>query len=1381
MKRALLAACLLAVATSAAAEIASLSQVFAPGKGVQDLDGDGLPERIDLAIIVADNAGAAELALAADIAARANLESLAADYGLVRKASEVANWGSLAAPVLLGRDLAWAREAAREMKIDLDALGPDEGVVFAFSLRNQRGIVCAGGSPEALLRTGRAFFLRWPYLWEIWGRETGATFASLEADLARFLSQEQVELQRTIIREARYAFPPAKEAKGALKSLAFNAGEIVDLGIEVSFADSDDFEKSLRALELLLSQRRRGVRTEVLSYPACARLSFDLGYGKKTARIVLPRSGSSRRLLTPAFKEPPRGPAEERDFDLAGLFTAKGLYGDLDQDGVLDAVETTVVIPAGLIARNLGALAAKLMLPAAGGSFPLVVLDSEVDAPKGLTAPILVGPNSLTQELVRTGRVKLPPLENAWGIVKTVPRAFGKSAALLIHSPDTPGLEKTLDFMARSYPAFDDARPGRPAFRDVVRDFERLLRGEMGGAEAWFEKQLEKTAAEFKGLELERLTVRLALPRENRKFEDAVRKSLETSVRGAALEVRSAALRDAKPVFRDEAEFTWEVDDALGLVAEKLAGPGPKPQGLKVSLGVSESPEVRQGVRKKVEDLLLGAGVQGAEVEVLSAYKPGFFWLTEKILPALKGKPVHRLLIRFAEEQEPGRRLKRFSAEPSRWLQELYPVDEILAAGLAIPADRVEFEMKDKPDPVYEVTAFDDKNGVLLQQAFSPRVREIPYLAVLPEWGTTRVTTGWLRLEEASRVLYDAPLETDLEKAWAFFQERVLKPLHKHVLAKTGQAPTFAKQPYFKRLLVEMWLSEPDFRLGLDEERVSSLESLHDEIYFDTLDGLRGITGFDAEEAELPADTSRASAPGNVLPLIHPSLEGAKGRARTELDDVTAAAPEMEIVWKEAGRDEVVRKIPFPALKPKGIRLPEFVYNGQEERIENLIVALEFEKEADYLAGVDLFSAWRGLAERGLVAEPPAYPRLRQFTARLSTAGLEKEEPLPVAPWTAPEPARTAAPRPDESIVPTDEIILPERCLELVGRLGSLRGVRSYTAGRSFEGRPLPVLELFLPLEADVSTARLVTFKPTLQVSARQHANEVASTNYALRFVEFLARDRAGLDVLRKMNLVVQPLENPDGAALAGELLKTEPLHSLHAGRYGSLGMDIGYQTPANKALLPEAGIRAALYDRWLPDIYLNLHGYPSHEWVQSFSGYVPYLFRDYWIPRGWFAYVKAADLPIYEKSREAAEDLIPFITRELGADERARETNRRLYDRYARWAARWQPHLGFLELKDGLNLYAKRRASQETRLTFRTRTTFVEETPEVMDETATGPWLAFLCEQGLAYLRAHVKYLGQARFEVARIEEEIRDRIRISFHRTRPGSVRKPGGAGQE
>jgi hypothetical protein len=76
--------------------------------------------------------------------------------------------------------------------------------------------------------------------------------------------------------------------------------------------------------------------------------------------------------------------------------------------------------------------------------------------------------------------------------------------------------------------------------------------------------------------------------------------------------------------------------------------------------------------------------------------------------------------------------------------------------------------------------------------------------------------------------------------------------------------------------------------------------------------------------------------------------------------------------------------------------------------------------------------------------------------------------------------------------------------------------------------------------------------------------------------------------------------------------------------------------------------------------------------------------------------------------------------------------------------------------------------------LTFRSQVTFVEQTPELMDETATGPWLQFLCEQGLAYLRAHLKYLSQVRFEIDRIEEEIRDRIRIQFIRSRPGTIGK-------
>ena len=109
-------------------------------------------------------------------------------------------------------------------------------------------------------------------------------------------------------------------------------------------------------------------------------------------------------------------------------------------------------------------------------------------------------------------------------------------------------------------------------------------------------------------------------------------------------------------------------------------------------------------------------------------------------------------------------------------------------------------------------------------------------------------------------------------------------------------------------------------------------------------------------------------------------------------------------------------------------------------------------------------------------------------------------------------------------------------------------------------------------------------------------------------------------------------------------------------------------------------------------------------------------------------------------------------------------------YDRYERWAARWAPHMNALELTDGVNIFAKRKGPTENRMTPRAQTTFNEQTPELMDETATGDWLEFLCGQGLAYLRAHVKYLAQAEYPVVRIEEEVRNRTRLTLVRGRPG-----------
>ena len=98
---------------------------------------------------------------------------------------------------------------------------------------------------------------------------------------------------------------------------------------------------------------------------------------------------------------------------------------------------------------------------------------------------------------------------------------------------------------------------------------------------------------------------------------------------------------------------------------------------------------------------------------------------------------------------------------------------------------------------------------------------------------------------------------------------------------------------------------------------------------------------------------------------------------------------------------------------------------------------------------------------------------------------------------------------------------------------------------------------------------------------------------------------------------------------------------------------------------------------------------------------------------------------------------------------------------------------MDYLEIENGLNIYAKRRSSRASRLSNRRQLTFVEETPELMDETARGPWLDFLVEQGLTYLFAHVKYLSLAEYEIIRIEEEIQGRISIQFIRSRPGNLK--------
>ena len=105
MKKALLAAIAAAlIAQIGLAETDSLSRVFLPGRAVLDLDGDGFPEKPAVTVVIPDKPTAAEAALAADIAARVDFESLTVEFGLVRRESEVPGAASLPLPNLVEGD-----------------------------------------------------------------------------------------------------------------------------------------------------------------------------------------------------------------------------------------------------------------------------------------------------------------------------------------------------------------------------------------------------------------------------------------------------------------------------------------------------------------------------------------------------------------------------------------------------------------------------------------------------------------------------------------------------------------------------------------------------------------------------------------------------------------------------------------------------------------------------------------------------------------------------------------------------------------------------------------------------------------------------------------------------------------------------------------------------------------------------------------------------------------------------------------------------------------------------------------------------------------------------------------------------------------------------
>jgi hypothetical protein len=709
----------------------------------------------------------------------------------------------------------------------------------------------------------------------------------------------------------------------------------------------------------------------------------------------------------------------------------------------------------------------------------------------------------------------------------------------------------------------------------------------------------------------------------------------------ATLFTRRAALPEA-PAPEGEALFDlvleqeWEVDRfrrAWRTVAATGLAPG---RPVSVDLRLSEPLAVREALAEEIARDLAARGVGEARIRVLSAYKQGFHWLEEEMLPRLQeAGPLARVTVacaRFAPA--PASRAGEAAAAgqgaalelPIRWLQELYPADELLSVALdGLP---VSFALTDQTQPhIYMLTAYRSDGTTAMQEGFSPVCSVRPYLPDFPARGWVHPPTGLLRVEQDGRTVAETAIDTDAEAFWTAWEEQVLPRLRNHLTEAYGPAPDPSAQPFFGRLMVELAISEDDRRLGIREEQISPLDALHEDLYFGTLDYLNQL-GLSLTGKGYPA-------PGAVEPWVVGCPEGSGPRAR-----------------------------------------------------------------------VRLFA-------------PPAPGAPASATAdRL------------------PEHAAANLPAPADGI-PLDEVIGPDQLPPYLAYLATLPGVRVWQTGRSYGGRLLWAMSVTAPTAGCIAPPqKLSAWRPTLLIQARHHANEVSSTNSILAFAEEAVRE----GLAGRVNLVLSPMANADGAAIHYAMQEVHPSWKLHAARFNAAGVDFGISDMYQRE--PRFGEARTLPTLWRaaqPDVVLDDHGYPSHEWVQPFAGYnsPPYFGISWWMPNaliyGIHYWLDGERLPANGAAQEALRDA---LAERIAKDPEIAAYTATLRDRYETYGQRYVPEKFPLQLHRGvISRTVNVTAGPESRK-FAGRfphITAADVVTEVPDETAQGEYLA-LCA------RAHLE-----------------------------------------
>jgi zinc carboxypeptidase len=1392
-----------AIGRTAPAEIApaALSDFFKPGLVWQDRNGDGAIDFVDARIILAEEPSSGELAAGADIAARLGFETSAMNLPL----------GGTGVPIFIGT------RALTEAGVRADAVGgtglrAGDGCVSTFTVEGRPAIAILGGDEAGLTAAAVMLAGHLPFIWD----QKSVTTDKIAGDVKEFLSGKGVNAASSVA------------ATIFVRDKVDGAERVV---VDLQMAGGGDFVKAHVALNQFKATSGRDPKRP-LSYANVRAIRVRLrAAGSGAATVDLPGTGqrtgdgSPSRDAFPPSQPPARRPVggAKENFDLSTFYANEGALADSDNNLIPDRVDV-LLSAEGEGTHGIIDLAARLGLESTGISLPIAKSAKAIATPDSEPILVLIGiSHPVIDELVKNHKWDRPVLQPGEGLIQLVKKAFGEKSALIVTGGDAAGVDRAVRQLAEKLPHIWARGKDRTTLDDVEDDVRKFAAGRSpAGQAAMALYKLDKLSEQLQGKDLASAHVKVFVEKAADGLGKVITEEATAKIKApVTVDVQNLDVQKGRSLVSDEFEIPSEVDEFWTKLRTRVI---PNLRNLKkkppvtVEARLSEPPEIRAQIAQQAKAELVNAGAdeKNTFVTVLSAYKQGYSWLYDVVRPALAEKPVDAITIRFAELGPPAGWKQQGMFAPTRWLLELYPIDEILSKELKVDLKKIHFEMRPIGSPAYEVVATAAGGAELLRRTFEPKFVERSFFDRFPDYEHVRVTTGWIRAEMAGRAVADERIETDPERFWDHFQSKTLPALYDHVMTLGKGKPRPEDAPFFGELTVDLTLSEPEYRLPVDQEQISSMEALHEEIYFNTLHFFDVMGRFTRGAA--------LTYPGRVIPIVHPKADGKAGRAKISVTGFDAPRPSIIVEYTErngrrgdvhldipkiavdrpqtlaatvrAGRDGIERLDLRLKVDTDKDERDALVKRAAEERVDRTMMSAE--------QATEVFANLARLRAAGLYREALAY---HDLGALRITVGWEHESKAATelvatleangSPAAWPDittyeigDGRSGAPRTGE-LVQWDTPIPPPEAYAILAKMSTFKEASVYKVGQSYLGKDVWAMDLMPPVEASHwSQAKQTTMKPTVVYSARQHANEVSSTSHVLKLAELLLTDAAYREKLKKVNVVIHPITNADGAQLAYDLQKINPTHMLHAGYLGSLGVDVTSAQWDADPIYPESGIRPKIWRTWLPDIFLNPHGYPSHEWVQIFSEYAAWVrtrsveTRDYWTMRGWwmpgFGWLDDARYPRHQDEQMK---LLTMITEYAKAAPGTVALNDRAYDRYKRYSFDFDQKNFKLDFTNGVLIYksikgARANPQSPDFMTRQPNVTIWDGVTEAPDETARGDWLKLVANAGLQWDKAILDYLVQGRHEVERKVEPFWNGVSLTMNRPRPPKAEKSSDA---